>query len=45
MLAIEWKMFLGRELGRNYFGWVAYLDAVKKGNYRGWRFLYSRNGG
>jgi hypothetical protein len=39
MLVIEWKVFWGKELRRCYLGWVGYLDAVKKGKYRGWFFL------
>jgi hypothetical protein len=35
MVAIEWKVFWGNELGLHYLGWVGYLDAVKKRKKRG----------
>ena len=44
MLSIEWKVFWEKGLGSCYLGWVGYLDAVKKGKFRGWLFLYRGNG-
>jgi hypothetical protein len=31
MLSIEWKVFLGNELGSWYLGWVGYLGEGKDG--------------